>query len=331
MGRAVALYRQGDAGEAVRDIQERLAALGFSCLPDPAGSFGPGTTAAVEQFQASRPSRRRRHHHFGHLEKSGRCRLPPGRPLALLPAAHAPRRRCGRSAARPQRPRLRPRPGRRHLRGGRPPRRPGLPAEPPPPRGRHRGPAVPRRALPDGAGHPARRGATPCGSGCGSALCPPPSPGSGCSWMPSCRDDHEAAQAWEAGVGGRRTARGARGPGLPLPQRRHPAPREPAGPPGQRTGRRPRAGLLPPGQRRPRGLLLRLRPQPQRGRRGSGRGGGTAARAVARRPGAARAAADPGPRHRGGRPRPWGHGSAAPSSGPSKPGCPRARGTRAAP
>ena len=54
MGRAVALYRQGDAGEAVRDIQERLAALGFSCLPDPAGSFGPGTTAAVEQFQASR-------------------------------------------------------------------------------------------------------------------------------------------------------------------------------------------------------------------------------------------------------------------------------------
>lgn len=54
MGRAVALYRQGDAGEAVRDIQERLAALGFPCQPDPSGSFGPGTTAAVEQFQASR-------------------------------------------------------------------------------------------------------------------------------------------------------------------------------------------------------------------------------------------------------------------------------------
>jgi N-acetylmuramoyl-L-alanine amidase len=54
MGRAVALYRQGDAGEAVRDIQERLAALGFPCQPDPTGSFGPGTTAAVEQFQASR-------------------------------------------------------------------------------------------------------------------------------------------------------------------------------------------------------------------------------------------------------------------------------------
>ena len=54
MRRAVALYRQGDAGEAVRDIQERLAALGFPCQPDPSGSFGPGTTAAVEQFQASR-------------------------------------------------------------------------------------------------------------------------------------------------------------------------------------------------------------------------------------------------------------------------------------
>ncbi|MFH1330273.1 MAG: peptidoglycan-binding protein [Actinomycetota bacterium] len=50
----MALYRQGDTGEAVRDIQERLAALGFPCEPDPAGVFGPGTTAAVKQFQASR-------------------------------------------------------------------------------------------------------------------------------------------------------------------------------------------------------------------------------------------------------------------------------------
>ena len=50
----MALYRRGDAGEAVRDIQERLAALGFSCLPDTLGEFGPATEAAVSAFQASR-------------------------------------------------------------------------------------------------------------------------------------------------------------------------------------------------------------------------------------------------------------------------------------
>jgi len=50
----VALYRRGDAGEAVRDIQERLAALGFPCLPDPPGEFGPATQAAVAAFQTSR-------------------------------------------------------------------------------------------------------------------------------------------------------------------------------------------------------------------------------------------------------------------------------------
>jgi N-acetylmuramoyl-L-alanine amidase len=50
----VAHYQQGDAGEAVRDIQERLAALGFPCLPDTPGDFGPATADAVFQFQASR-------------------------------------------------------------------------------------------------------------------------------------------------------------------------------------------------------------------------------------------------------------------------------------
>lgn len=50
----MALYRRGDAGEAIRDIQERLAALGFSCLPDVAGEFGPNTEAAVAGFQTSR-------------------------------------------------------------------------------------------------------------------------------------------------------------------------------------------------------------------------------------------------------------------------------------
>ncbi len=50
----MAHYQQGDAGEAVRDIQDRLAALGFPCLPDPPGEFGPVTAGAISCFQASR-------------------------------------------------------------------------------------------------------------------------------------------------------------------------------------------------------------------------------------------------------------------------------------
>jgi N-acetylmuramoyl-L-alanine amidase len=50
----VRLYRTGDDGEAVRDIQDRLAALGFSATADPRGSFGEGTATAVSAFQAKR-------------------------------------------------------------------------------------------------------------------------------------------------------------------------------------------------------------------------------------------------------------------------------------
>ena len=48
------LYRQGDDGEAVRDIQDRLAALGFGSGDDPVGGFGGGTYAAVAAFQSKR-------------------------------------------------------------------------------------------------------------------------------------------------------------------------------------------------------------------------------------------------------------------------------------
>jgi peptidoglycan hydrolase-like protein with peptidoglycan-binding domain len=50
----VRLYRQGDDGEAVRDIQDRLTALGFDSGTDPTGSFGDGTYEAVAAFQARR-------------------------------------------------------------------------------------------------------------------------------------------------------------------------------------------------------------------------------------------------------------------------------------
>lgn len=48
------LYRIGDEGEPVRDIQGRLNALGHPTDPDRIGSFGGATAAAVQGFQAAR-------------------------------------------------------------------------------------------------------------------------------------------------------------------------------------------------------------------------------------------------------------------------------------
>jgi N-acetylmuramoyl-L-alanine amidase len=48
------LYRTGSSGEPVRDIQDRLAALGFESEPDPRGEFGSATSAAVLSFQHAR-------------------------------------------------------------------------------------------------------------------------------------------------------------------------------------------------------------------------------------------------------------------------------------
>jgi N-acetylmuramoyl-L-alanine amidase len=48
------LYRVGDEGAAVRDIQDRLDALGFTCDPDPRSTFGDHTCGAVKGFQRAR-------------------------------------------------------------------------------------------------------------------------------------------------------------------------------------------------------------------------------------------------------------------------------------
>ncbi len=48
------LYRIGDDGEAVRDIQDRLAALGFATMGDPVANFGDATQDAVSGFQSKR-------------------------------------------------------------------------------------------------------------------------------------------------------------------------------------------------------------------------------------------------------------------------------------
>lgn len=46
--------RQPAVGEAVRDLQQRLAALGFAARPDGASAFGSATDAAVRAFQEFR-------------------------------------------------------------------------------------------------------------------------------------------------------------------------------------------------------------------------------------------------------------------------------------
>jgi N-acetylmuramoyl-L-alanine amidase len=46
--------RRGAAGEAVRDLQRRLVALGHDCTADEPGELGPATEAAVRAFQAAR-------------------------------------------------------------------------------------------------------------------------------------------------------------------------------------------------------------------------------------------------------------------------------------
>ena len=48
------LYRQGDSGQAVGDIQDRLAALGFASHPDQRGQFESGTLDAVRMFQKAK-------------------------------------------------------------------------------------------------------------------------------------------------------------------------------------------------------------------------------------------------------------------------------------
>lgn len=48
------LYRRGDQGEPVRDIQGRLVALGYTTAPDADGDFAEGTRSAVAAFQSDR-------------------------------------------------------------------------------------------------------------------------------------------------------------------------------------------------------------------------------------------------------------------------------------
>src|SRR2546423_15703992 len=49
-----AALQPGETGEAVRDLQRRLAALGLDSTSDEPGEFGPGTEAAVRAFQQQR-------------------------------------------------------------------------------------------------------------------------------------------------------------------------------------------------------------------------------------------------------------------------------------
>src|SRR6266545_2786243 len=46
--------RRGSAGEPVRDVQRRLAAVGYSTAGDDPGVFGAATQEAVRKFQEQR-------------------------------------------------------------------------------------------------------------------------------------------------------------------------------------------------------------------------------------------------------------------------------------
>ena len=48
------VIRPGDSGDDVRDVQTRLAGLGYRIEPDAAGTFDPSTEAAVRAFQQAR-------------------------------------------------------------------------------------------------------------------------------------------------------------------------------------------------------------------------------------------------------------------------------------
>ncbi|MGA2528353.1 MAG: peptidoglycan-binding protein [Acidimicrobiales bacterium] len=52
--RDVLPLREGDSGEAVADLQERLRRLGFDSSNDPSGEYGSGTALAVQEFQSQR-------------------------------------------------------------------------------------------------------------------------------------------------------------------------------------------------------------------------------------------------------------------------------------
>ena len=49
-----ATFERGETGEAVRDLQRRLAALGLDTSPDEPGEFGLATEGAVRAFQQQR-------------------------------------------------------------------------------------------------------------------------------------------------------------------------------------------------------------------------------------------------------------------------------------
>ncbi|HEX6219943.1 MAG TPA: peptidoglycan-binding domain-containing protein, partial [Acidimicrobiia bacterium] len=48
------LYKIGDQGPAIRDIQDRLAALGFESNGDNRAEFADGTKQAIIHFQKAR-------------------------------------------------------------------------------------------------------------------------------------------------------------------------------------------------------------------------------------------------------------------------------------
>ena len=104
------IYRAGDRGPEITDIQSRLLSLGavvdgVECD----GTFGPSTEAAVAMVpaRASPPGRRARR--TRHVGAARRGRVAARRSHAVSPRSHVPRRRRARAPADVERPRFRQR------------------------------------------------------------------------------------------------------------------------------------------------------------------------------------------------------------------------------
>ena len=163
------LYRLNDSGEPVRDIQDRLLALGYRPGPDAAGEFGEATDRGGSGLSTRAWSHRRRRGRAGDLAIPLRSRLPAGRSTPLSETTDDPRRGRPRVAEPPEPVGFRPGPGRRHLRSRHRTGRPRVPTKPQPHRGRHCRSRGHHRATASWSGEPSEPGGKPSGSASGSA------------------------------------------------------------------------------------------------------------------------------------------------------------------
>ena len=115
------ILRAPSTGEAVRDLQHRLAAAG-SCRPVTRSASSARDRGRGPRVPGGARDPRRRHRRTRDLVRAGRERLRARRPAALLQAARTSAATTSPSCSTPSTARLRRRARGRHPRAPRPPR-----------------------------------------------------------------------------------------------------------------------------------------------------------------------------------------------------------------